>query len=152
MEATKKDFSGFHRLNITERLQRVAEESGLSSSEQELLQNFGGLPSTTADGMVENVIGVIGVPLGIATNLLLDGRELLVPMATEESSVIAAVCNAAKQCTSACQTERQGWSCWRSTCLSGIPPRRGRSGAGTGAALRQQRKHSNRKAAQGCLP
>ena len=95
-----KDFSGFHRLNITERLQRVAEESGLSSSEQELLQNFGGLPSTTADGMVENVIGVIGVPLGIATNLLLDGRELLVPMATEESSVIAAVCNAAKQCRS----------------------------------------------------
>ena len=83
MEATKKDFSGFHRLNITERLQRVAEESGLSSSEQELLQNFGGLPSTTADGMVENVIGVIGVPLGIATNLLLDERELLVPMATE---------------------------------------------------------------------
>ena len=50
--------------------------------------------------MVENVIGVIGVPLGIATNLLLDGRELLVPMATEESSVIAAVCNAAKQCRS----------------------------------------------------
>ena len=98
MEATKKDFSGFHRLNITERLQRVEEESGLSSSEQELLQNFGRLPSTTADGMVENVIGVIGVPLGIATNLLLDGRELLVPMATEESSVIAAVCNAAKQC------------------------------------------------------
>ena len=47
-----------------------------------------------ADGMVENVIGVIGVPLGIATNLLLDGRELLVPMATEESSVIVAVCNA----------------------------------------------------------
>jgi len=50
--------------------------------------------------MVENVIGVIGIPLGIATNLLLDGRELLVPMATEESSVIAAVCNAAKQCRS----------------------------------------------------
>ena len=45
-----------------------------------------------------------------------------------------------------------GWSCWRSTCLSGIPFRRGRSGAGTGAARRQQRKHSNRKAAQGCLP
>ena len=50
--------------------------------------------------MVENVIGVIEVPLGIATNLLLVGRELLVPMATEESSVIAAVCNAAKQCRS----------------------------------------------------
>ena len=54
--------------------------------------------------------------------------------------------------TSACQTDRQGWSCWRSTCLSGIPSRRGRSGAGTGAARRQQRKHSIRKAAQGCLP
>ena len=83
MEAIKKNFSGFHRLNITERLQLVEEESGLSSSEQELLQNFGGLPSTTADGMVENLIGEIGVPLGIATNLLLDEHELLVRMATE---------------------------------------------------------------------
>ena len=48
--------------------------------------------------MVENVIGVMGIPFGVATNLILDGKEMLVPMATEESSVIAAVCNASKQC------------------------------------------------------
>lgn len=40
----------------------------------------------------------MNVPLGVATNLIVDGEEVLVPMATEESSVIAAVCNAAKQC------------------------------------------------------
>ena len=50
--------------------------------------------------MVENVIGVMGIPFGVATNLILDGKEMLVPMATEESSVIAAVCNALKQCRS----------------------------------------------------
>ena len=50
--------------------------------------------------MVENVIGVMGIPFGVATNLILDGKEMLVPMATEESSVIAAVCNASKQCRS----------------------------------------------------
>ena len=103
MEATKKDFSGFHRLNITERLQRVAEESGLSSSEQELLQNFGGLPSTTADGMVENVIGVIGVPLGISTKICywmdanywfrwpLRSHRLSLRSATRQSSAVQAV-------------------------------------------------------------
>lgn len=51
-----------------------------------------------ADRLSENVIGVIGLPVGIATNLIVDGREVLVPMASEESSVVAAVCNAAKRC------------------------------------------------------
>lgn len=48
--------------------------------------------------MVENAIGTFNVPLGIATNLIVDGVDVLVPMATEESSVVAAVCNGAKQC------------------------------------------------------
>ncbi|MGY6633019.1 MAG: hydroxymethylglutaryl-CoA reductase, degradative [Alkalilacustris sp.] len=51
-----------------------------------------------ADRLSENVIGVIGLPVGIATNLIVDGNEVLVPMASEESSVVAAVCNAAKRC------------------------------------------------------
>jgi hydroxymethylglutaryl-CoA reductase len=51
-----------------------------------------------ANRLSENVIGVIGLPVGIATNLIVDGREVLVPMASEESSVVAAVCNAAKRC------------------------------------------------------
>ena len=70
----------------------------LGQDEIQCLKKFGNLPEETANGMVENVIGVMGIPFGVATNLILDGKEMLVPMATEESSVIAAVCNASKQC------------------------------------------------------
>ena len=45
-----------------------------------------------------NVIGTMNIPVGIATNMRVDGRDRLIPMATEESSVVAAVCNAARQC------------------------------------------------------
>jgi len=51
-----------------------------------------------ADHMIENVISTISIPVGIATNVKVDGRDVLVPMATEESSVVAAVCNSARQC------------------------------------------------------
>ncbi|HBN30528.1 MAG TPA: 3-hydroxy-3-methylglutaryl-CoA reductase, partial [Rhodobacteraceae bacterium] len=54
-----------------------------------------------ADHLSENVIGIMSVPLGVATNLVVDGQDVLVPMATEESSVIAAVCNGAKACRDA---------------------------------------------------
>ena len=74
--------------------------TGLGQDEIQCLKKFGNLPKETANGMVENVIGVMGIPFGVATNLILDGKEMLVPMATEESSVIAAVCNASKQCRS----------------------------------------------------
>ena len=101
MNSKKSGFSGFHRLSIEERLELVAEHAVLDGKERQTLSVFGNLPEETANGLVENVVGVMGIPLGIATNLILDGREVLVPMATEESSVIAAVCNAAKQCRGA---------------------------------------------------
>lgn len=89
---------GFHRLTIEERLDQIASMTELGQDEIQCLKKFGNLPEETANGMVENVIGVMGIPFGVATNLILDGKEMLVPMATEESSVIAAVCNASKQC------------------------------------------------------
>jgi hydroxymethylglutaryl-CoA reductase len=46
--------------------------------------------------MIENVIGTMQLPLGIATNFIINGRELLIPMAIEETSVVAAASNAAK--------------------------------------------------------
>ncbi|SVA88642.1 uncharacterized protein METZ01_LOCUS141496, partial [marine metagenome] len=101
MNSKKSGFSGFHRLSIEERLELVAEHAVLDGKERQTLSVFGNLPEETANGLVENVVGVMGIPLGVATNLILDGREVLVPMATEESSVIAAVCNAAKQCRGA---------------------------------------------------
>ncbi len=100
MSPNQQGLKGFHRLSVEERLQRISEITGLESEDLVFIKEFGNLQSETANGMVENVIGVMGIPLGVATNLILDGQEMLVPMATEESSVIAAVCNAAKQCRS----------------------------------------------------
>ena len=100
MSLNQQSLKGFHRLSVEDRLERISEISGLEPEDLVCLKEFGNLKSETANGMVENVIGVMGTPLGVATNLILDGDEMLVPMATEESSVIAAVCNAAKQCRS----------------------------------------------------
>ncbi len=100
MQKNQQAPNGFHRLTIEERLDQIASMTELGQDEIQCLKKFGNLPEETANGMVENVIGVMGIPFGVATNLILDGKEMLVPMATEESSVIAAVCNASKQCRS----------------------------------------------------
>ncbi|MHC1689050.1 MAG: hydroxymethylglutaryl-CoA reductase, degradative [Methanothrix sp.] len=86
--------SGFYKLPPGERLKAAANESGLGAEEVSQVEK--GLGIEQADKMVENVIGVIQVPLGIATNFIIDGREVLIPMATEEPSVIAAASNGAK--------------------------------------------------------
>lgn len=91
---------GLHKLSPRERLEKVVEAAGLSPDVVAHLGNTGNLDAATADSMIENVIGTLNVPLGVATNMLIDGKDVLVPMATEESSVVAAVCNAARQCRS----------------------------------------------------
>ncbi|WP_417790482.1 hydroxymethylglutaryl-CoA reductase, degradative [Terasakiella pusilla] len=90
--------SGFHKLSIPERLQKVAENSPASLDTLKVFEEFGNLPAETADRMIENVIGSLSIPVGVATNMVIDGKDVLIPMATEESSVVAAVCNAARQC------------------------------------------------------
>jgi len=86
--------SGFYKLPPQERLKLVVERSGIS--QEEAAQIEAGLKVDQADKMVENVIGTMQVPLGIATNFTIDGREVLIPMATEEPSVIAAASNGAR--------------------------------------------------------
>jgi hydroxymethylglutaryl-CoA reductase len=86
--------SGFYKLPPGERLRAVAEQANLSA--EEIAQVETGLMIDQAEKMVENAIGVFQVPLGIATNFIIDGREVLIPMATEEPSVIAAASNGAK--------------------------------------------------------
>ncbi|NLH20697.1 MAG: 3-hydroxy-3-methylglutaryl-CoA reductase, partial [Methanothrix sp.] len=83
--------SGFYRLAPSERLAAAAEQASLRKEEIEQIE--GGLSLDAADKMVENVIGIMQVPLGVATNFVIDGREILIPMATEEPSVIAAASN-----------------------------------------------------------
>ncbi len=88
--------SGFYKLTPKERLAIIKDRAGLTDDEAKLLEQTGALPIDLADHMVENVIGVFPEPLGIGVNFLINGIEYLIPMATEEPSVIAAASNAAK--------------------------------------------------------
>ena len=89
-------FSGFYKLSPKERLSFVKEFAGLTDEEAALLQNTGSLPLDLADRMIENVIGAIPIPLGIAVYFLINNRDYLIPMAIEEPSVVAAASYAAK--------------------------------------------------------
>jgi hydroxymethylglutaryl-CoA reductase len=87
---------GFYKLTPKERLAIVKDFAGLTDDEARLLEQTGALPIDVADHMVENLIGVFPEPLGIGANCLINGIEYLIPMATEEPSVIAAASYAAK--------------------------------------------------------
>ncbi|QTL02099.1 hydroxymethylglutaryl-CoA reductase, degradative [Aquabacter sp. L1I39] len=89
--------AGFHKKSPRERLDLVAAFAGLSDAQVAHLDNMGNLDPVLADKLIENVIGTMNVPVGVATNMKVDGEDVLIPMATEESSVVAAVCNAARQ-------------------------------------------------------
>jgi hydroxymethylglutaryl-CoA reductase len=86
--------TGFYRLPPNERLRAAADQAGITAEDVSQIET--GLELAQADKMVENVIGMFQVPLGIATNFIIDGREVLIPMATEEPSVIAAASNGAR--------------------------------------------------------
>jgi len=88
--------SGFYKLSPKERLAIIKDFAGLTDEEVRFLENTGSLPMDVADHMVENVIGVIPEPLGIGVNFQINGKDYLIPMATEEPSVIAAASYAAK--------------------------------------------------------
>jgi len=90
------EFSGFYKLTPKERVQFVREFAGLTSEDVRILQSTGSLRLELADRMIENVIGAFPVPLGIAVNFLINGRDYLIPMAIEEPSVVAAASYAAK--------------------------------------------------------
>jgi len=85
---------GFYKLAPSERLAAVAEQAAISP--EDVAQVEAGLLLDQADKMTENVIGLFQLPLGIATNFVIDGREVLIPMATEEPSVVAAASNGAR--------------------------------------------------------
>src|SRR5437868_14523136 len=82
--------SGFYQRNLPDRVATVAQWAGLDSSEQATLLGITGLNSTQADQMIENVVGVYALPIGIATNFLINGKDYLIPMVVEEPSVVAA--------------------------------------------------------------
>ena len=92
--------SGFYNLTPGERRQLVADWATVipeqAASAAELLATPGGLALEQADKMVENVVGTYALPLGIATNFVVNGRDVLVPMVIEEPSVVAGASFAAR--------------------------------------------------------
>ena len=91
----RSNIGSFYKLSVEERLRIVQEFSGLSDEEVHTLKT-GALPVPSAQRMIENVVGVLPVPLGIAVNFLVNDKDYLVPMAIEEPSVVAAASHAAK--------------------------------------------------------
>lgn len=85
----------FYEMSLDERLSLIASKSNLTKNEISTVVNQP-LPFDKIDRMVENAVGSFSLPLGIATNFVINGKEYLVPMAIEEPSVIAAASHAAK--------------------------------------------------------
>ena len=89
--------SGFYRMELEERLAELRSRGILSDQDVALLSDRrGGLELEVADKMVENLIGVLELPLGLGLNFQINGRDYVVPMAIEEPSVVAAVSHIAK--------------------------------------------------------
>ncbi|MBI5669277.1 MAG: hydroxymethylglutaryl-CoA reductase, degradative [Chloroflexi bacterium] len=87
---------GFYKRTLAERAAMVGQWANLTPEEQAALLGVGGLNAVQADHMIENAIGVYGLPLGVATNFLINGRDYLIPMVVEEPSVVAGLSNAAR--------------------------------------------------------
>lgn len=84
-----------HRLTLEARRELVARQAGLSALEVDLLSGAG-LDAARADKMIENCVGVFSLPLGVGTDVVVNGREHLVPMVVEEASVVAAMSRTSK--------------------------------------------------------
>lgn len=87
----------FYKLSVAERV-RIMRDRGLLSNEDYLALSTGRhtLNVDSADKMIENVIGVMGLPVGLGLNFLVNGRDYVVPLVVEEPSIVAALSSAAK--------------------------------------------------------
>jgi hydroxymethylglutaryl-CoA reductase len=88
--------SGFYKMPIDERIRIIAEQTELSAEDVKLIKAGGGLSFDAADHMTENVIGTIAYPFSVAVNFMVNGKDVFIPMAGEEPSVVAAASNMAR--------------------------------------------------------
>ena len=91
---------GLYKLTVEERRNLVANAANLTEEHLAALSQHGELDETAADRMIENVIGTMSLPVGVATNFVIDKKHYLIPFCLEESSVVAAASNMAKRCLS----------------------------------------------------
>ncbi len=90
--STASRLPGFYRRSVDERRRLL----GLSPADSAPFDVDGGLQVPVADQMIENVVGVLGLPLGVALNFIVDGEAVIVPMAVEEPSIVAACSHIAR--------------------------------------------------------
>jgi hydroxymethylglutaryl-CoA reductase len=90
------EISGFYKLTMEKRADIVKQFADLTDKEVEAIMNTGALGPDLVNRMIENVVGTMSVPLGIAVNFQINGKDYLVPMAIEEPSVVAAASKSAK--------------------------------------------------------
>lgn len=95
-ELKESRIPGFYDLDIDERHDVLKKQGFLKADDLNLLTQRAGLPLEQANHLIENVIGVHGLPLGLALNFMVNGREMIVPMAIEEPSVVAGASYMAK--------------------------------------------------------
>jgi hydroxymethylglutaryl-CoA reductase len=94
--ARSSRLAGLYDQSLEERIDRIVQWAKLTEEEAAILRGVEGLDLTRADQMIENVVGLHGLPLGIAVNFVVNGRDVLVPMVVEEPSVVAGASFAAK--------------------------------------------------------
>ena len=98
MPVENSRLKGFYKLSVKERRDMVAELAGLDQEAVDALAATGELTEAAADRIIENVVGTLALPVGVATNFIIDGEHYIVPFALEEPSVVAAASNMAKRC------------------------------------------------------
>lgn len=96
MSDKSSEISGFYKLSFDEKVDFVKSFAGLSQEDVDLLHRSGALGLESASNMIENVIGTFELPLGVAVNFRINGKDYLIPMAIEEPSVVAASSKIAK--------------------------------------------------------
>ncbi|MBY0471334.1 hydroxymethylglutaryl-CoA reductase, degradative [bacterium] len=95
--ANQRDLmEGFHRISRMDRLERIKEFCRLSDDEIDILSGEIRPAPEVAEHLIENVVGYFSIPMGIATNFCIDGIDMMIPMAVEETSIIAAASSTAK--------------------------------------------------------
>lgn len=93
---TDELFQGFSKLSREERFKRLLALGAITAEDVTFLKNGGIKDLNLADKLIENVIGYFQLPLGVATNFNINGQDYVIPMAVEETSIIAALSKSAK--------------------------------------------------------
>ena len=98
MAVNNSRLQGFYKLTVSERRELLAQIADLSEEQILAWSKTGELSESAADKMIENVVGTYSLPIGVATNFVIDDEHYLIPFVLEEPSVVAAASNMAKRC------------------------------------------------------